>query len=69
MLHGWEWLVILLVVLLLFGAKRIPELGKGLGKGIRSFKEGLSPSKSSDDKVDAADDESEQKLISEGTEG
>ncbi len=35
-------LVILLVVLLLFGGKKIPELMKGLGKGIRSFKEGMN---------------------------
>jgi sec-independent protein translocase protein TatA len=35
---GWEVVVILLVVLLLFGAKKIPELAKGLGTGIREFK-------------------------------
>ena len=34
----WEILVIFLVVLLLFGAKRIPEMAKGLGKGIREFR-------------------------------
>ena len=34
--------VIALVVLLLFGGKKIPELMKGLGKGIRSFKEGMN---------------------------
>lgn len=37
-----EVLLIALVVLLFFGGKKIPELMKGLGKGIRSFKEGLS---------------------------
>ena len=36
---GWEWVIIALVVLLLFGAKRIPELAKGLGRGIREFKD------------------------------
>jgi sec-independent protein translocase protein TatA len=36
-----ELIVILVIVLLLFGAKRLPELAKGLGKGISSFKEGL----------------------------
>ena len=35
-----EILLIVLVVLLLFGGKKIPELMKGLGKGVRSFKEG-----------------------------
>jgi sec-independent protein translocase protein TatA len=34
-----ELLIILLVVLLLFGAKRLPELARGLGKGIREFKD------------------------------
>ena len=37
-LGGWEWVVVLGAVLLLFGAKRIPELAKGLGSGIREFK-------------------------------
>lgn len=37
-----EVLIIALVVLLLFGGKKIPELMKGLGKGIRSFKDGIN---------------------------
>ena len=37
-----EILVIALVVLLLFGGKKIPELMRGLGKGVKSFKEGLN---------------------------
>jgi sec-independent protein translocase protein TatA len=40
-LGGLEIVLILVIVLLLFGAKRIPELMKGLGKGAREFKEGL----------------------------
>ena len=36
-----ELLIILLVILVLFGAKKIPDLAKGLGKGIRDFKKGL----------------------------
>jgi len=39
---GSEWIIILLVVLLLFGAKRLPELAKGLGKSIREFKKATS---------------------------
>ena len=38
MLGPWEVFAILAVLLLLFGAKRLPELAKGLGKGIREFK-------------------------------
>jgi sec-independent protein translocase protein TatA len=37
-----ELLVILAIVLVLFGARRLPELGSGVGKAIRNFKEGLS---------------------------
>ena len=37
----WEWVIIALVVLLLFGGKKIPELMKGLGKGVKNFKEGM----------------------------
>ena len=36
-----ELIIILFIVLLLFGAKKIPELMKGMGKGVRSFKEGM----------------------------
>ena len=40
---GWgEILVIALIVLLLFGARKIPELMKGLGKGVKSFKDGMN---------------------------
>mgnify|MGYP003304581074 FL=1 len=39
---GSEWIIILLVILLLFGGKKIPELMKGLGKGVRSFKDGMN---------------------------
>ena len=37
-LGGWEMVTILVVVLILFGAKKVPELAKGLGQGIREFK-------------------------------
>ena len=35
---GWEWIIIVLAVLILFGSKKIPEFAKGLGKGIKEFK-------------------------------
>ncbi len=42
MFGHWEILVIVLIVLLLFGGRKIPEMMKGMGKGIRSFKKGMS---------------------------
>ncbi len=42
MLGTWEIVAIVAVVLLLFGGKKIPELMKGLGKGVKSFKEGMN---------------------------
>ena len=41
-IHGWECIIIALVVLLLFGGKKIPELMRGIGKGVKSFKQGLN---------------------------
>ena len=38
----WQVVIIALVIILLFGGKKIPELMKGLGKGVKSFKEGLN---------------------------
>ncbi|MEK6679942.1 MAG: twin-arginine translocase TatA/TatE family subunit [Nitrospirota bacterium] len=37
----WELVIILLIVLLVFGASKIPEIGKGLGKAIKGFKESV----------------------------
>jgi sec-independent protein translocase protein TatA len=39
--QGSEFFILALIILLLFGGKKIPELMRGLGKGVRSFKEGL----------------------------
>ncbi len=48
-LGGWEIAIIVVIVLLLFGGKKIPELMRGLGKGIKEFKEGVADD---DDKND-----------------
>ena len=52
----WEIIAIVLVVLLLFGGKKIPELMKGLGKGVKSFKEGMNEVEK---EVEGADTKSE----------
>jgi sec-independent protein translocase protein TatA len=54
---GWpEILLVLLVVLLLFGATRLPQLGRSMGQGIRGFKQGLKEDPPADDEVEPADD-------------
>lgn len=52
---GWEWIIIFIVVLLLFGGKKIPELMRGLGKGVKSFKQGLNEAKEEINKIDEDD--------------
>lgn len=41
----WEWVILLLIIIVLFGARKIPGLAKGFGKGIRLFKEELDSKK------------------------
>jgi sec-independent protein translocase protein TatA len=40
-LGGWEWVIILVIILLIFGIGRIGKLGEELGKGVRAFREGV----------------------------
>ena len=40
-LGGWEWIIILVIVLLVFGIGRVGKLGEELGKGVRAFREGV----------------------------
>ncbi|MDD5871634.1 MAG: twin-arginine translocase TatA/TatE family subunit [Bacteroidales bacterium] len=54
-----ELIIILIIILLLFGAKKIPDLMKGLGRGVRSFKEGMNEVKN--DIEAPADDKKEEK--------
>lgn len=46
----YHWLIVLALVILLFGARKIPELMRGLGQGIHSFKQGLRGSDHSSEK-------------------
>ena len=48
----WELLILLLVLLLVFGPKRLPEMGRQLGKGMREFKDSVSGKDDDDDTVD-----------------
>jgi sec-independent protein translocase protein TatA len=55
----WQIVIIALVILLLFGGKKIPELMKGLGKGVKSFKEGLNDV---EDQINQADESLKKEL-------
>jgi sec-independent protein translocase protein TatA len=55
-LGGSEIIFIALIVLLLFGGKKIPELMKGLGKGVKSFKDGINGIVESLDKIDSKEE-------------
>lgn len=54
---GWEWLVVLVIVLLLFGPGRIGKIAGELGKGIKSFRDGISGSQDEQAKKDEASQE------------
>ena len=63
-----HWLVVLAIIVLLFGAKKIPELAKGLGKGIKTFKaemEDTTPEKS--EKVEYKAENANSQKIEETT--
>ncbi len=47
---GWQILLIVVVVLLLFGGKKIPEMMRGLGRGVKEFKDGISGEEDNKDK-------------------
>jgi len=60
----WQWVIIALVILLLFGGKKIPELMHGLGKGMKSFKAGMKDAEKDIQEIKAdivKDDEDEKK--------
>ncbi|WP_103612225.1 Sec-independent protein translocase subunit TatA [Campylobacter concisus] len=63
-----HWLIVLAIIVLLFGAKKIPELAKGLGKGIKTFKaemEDTTPEKG--EKVEHKEDSATSQKIEETT--
>ena len=51
---GWEWIIILVIVIIIFGVGKLPEIGGALGKSIREFRE--SSSRPEDDKNDESID-------------
>ena len=59
-----ELIIGLVVILLLFGAKRVPELARGLGSGVREFKKGTQEGEVEDKKKDEAKKDEEQLEVS-----
>lgn len=55
-----EIIIIALVVLLLFGGKKIPELMKGLGRGVKSFKDGLNETSAPEKKTEEEKEQAEK---------
>ncbi len=60
MIGAPETIFIVLIVLLLFGGKKIPELMRGLGKGVKSFKEGMNEVTKEDSNTNKPDNDSKQ---------
>ena len=60
MIGAPEIIFIVLIILLLFGGKKIPELMKGLGKGVKSFKEGMNEVTKEDSNTNKPDNDSKQ---------
>ncbi|MFC1920083.1 twin-arginine translocase TatA/TatE family subunit [Chloroflexota bacterium] len=54
---GWEWLIILVIVIIIFGVGKLPQIGGALGKGLRQFRKGRS----------GEDDEAQDKPSGEDT--
>lgn len=60
-ISGQEWLIVLLIVLLIFGARKLPELARSLGSSAKEFRKGIAEGSQEDDDVataNATDDES-----------
>lgn len=60
MINGWEWVIILVVVLLVFGVGRVSKLGSELGKGISAFREGLKQGQSDQSETEEKPKDSEE---------
>jgi sec-independent protein translocase protein TatA len=61
-LGGAELLILLAIILLFFGAKRVPQLGRSLGSGVRQFRQGLAQADSGEDKDEEIGDRNKQEF-------
>ncbi|HEX9922189.1 MAG TPA: twin-arginine translocase TatA/TatE family subunit [Anaerolineae bacterium] len=58
---GWEWIIILIIVIILFGGSRLAGVGSALGQSIREFRDAVSGSKDKDEGPDDSPSEGEAK--------
>jgi sec-independent protein translocase protein TatA len=56
-LGGWEWVILLVIVLIVFGVGRLPEIGGAIGKSIREFREASRDDTKTDEAADGTKDE------------
>ena len=65
----WHWLIVLVVVLLLFGRGKIPELMGDMAKGIKSFKKGMSEDDRAEDETRTVEHRAEESVPKEKAKG
>lgn len=56
-LGGWEWIIILVIVIIIFGVGKLPQAGSALGQSIREFREAMSKPDEPEQKTEAPADE------------
>lgn len=59
-IQGWEWIIILVIVLLVFGIGRIGKLGEELGKGVREFRKGVREGSQDEETEEGKKEESQE---------
>jgi sec-independent protein translocase protein TatA len=66
-LQLWEVFLVLLVVLLVFGPKRLPEMGRSLGRGMREFKDSITGNTGKDESAELPPPQEDDKPVTAGT--
>ena len=59
----WQWVIIVLIILLLFGGKKSPELMRGVGKGVKEFKHGMKEAEKEINEIKSDIDKEEPKKV------
>jgi sec-independent protein translocase protein TatA len=62
-LGGWEWAILLVIVLIVFGVGRLPEIGGAIGKSIREFRQASKDDVSTDKSKELAKDKTDEEKV------